>query len=985
MKNIILLSILLIISQTAFTQCTVVTESDSTALVELYNSTNGDNWFDNTGWLIDPISNWYGITLSNDNCNVLEIDLAENNLVGEISEIDIPTLENLTLKLNNIQGPCPSFDNLTNLVIFDLWGNSLTGDLPTFENTPNLEYLDFSHNELSSSIPNYNLPNLTWLSISSNNLTGTLPELENLSSIEFFGAWGNQIIGELPNYNLPSLLTLWLSENALSGSIPNFDNLPNLENIYLQENLLSGDIPNFDNIPNLLLLKVHDNMLSGLIPNLEALTLLETLEIENNQLTGYLPNFNLPNLQTLSFCPNDLIEIIPPFNFCPLLDINNLDTSCLTDAVVSGFAYYDENNNCIFDANEITLPNAKVYLDDSIQIAITDENGFYSFGINEGEHTLQYETPIDYWESSCTNPLIINAEVGEQITDTNFANTIVLECPALSVGISTTFLRICESNTYVIEYCNYGTQVAEDAYVELQFPENIIPYAGSLEYEEEDGLLTIQLGDIDFGTCDTFTIADSLSCETIINSTACVNATIFPNESCEEDDGWDGSDLEIIGTCDDDSVIFLIENQGDDMATQSYYRVYEDQILGAIEGIELESGETQELYFPKDGTTYNVVVDQTPNNPMSEFVEAIVENCNLEIFSLLFANSLADGDENPAYEEYCLPCLNSFDPNDKSVSPQGFGENHYISAEDELSYKIRFQNTGNDTAHTVIIVDTIDTNYLDISTIQLYAASHDYDFRVADYNVLEWTFHDIGLLDSTSNEPESHGFVEFKIQQQANNPVGSIINNKALIYFDYNAPIITNQTYNEIWFPDFDDDGISNYNDICYNGDDTQDDDNDSIPNECDLCEGYDDLIDSDDDGIPDDCDQCEGDNNTDTDQDTIPDACDNCPETANENQLDEDQDGIGDLCDSVGINNLNNQGISIYPNPIKDHCTIQLTQQNIQSIKVIDLNGKTQITQDVPATNQYHLDTSTLSPGAYYIHIQTKTQQHIQKVIKIH
>ena len=48
------------------------------------------------------------------------------------------------------------------------------------------------------------------------------------------------------------------------------------------------------------------------------------------------------------------------------------------------------------------------------------------------------------------------------------------------------------------------------------------------------------------------------------------------------------------------------------------------------------------------------------------------------------------------------------------------------------------------------------------------------------------------------NEPGSKGFVKFSIDQTPNNPLGTIIKNKAAIYFDFNDPIITNFTHNII-------------------------------------------------------------------------------------------------------------------------------------------------------------------------------------------
>jgi hypothetical protein len=57
------------------------------------------------------------------------------------------------------------------------------------------------------------------------------------------------------------------------------------------------------------------------------------------------------------------------------------------------------------------------------------------------------------------------------------------------------------------------------------------------------------------------------------------------------------------------------------------------------------------------------------------------------------------------------------------------------------------------------------------------------------------------LPDSNTNEPQSHGYVKFKIKPQANLPVNTSIQNKAAIYFDYNDPVITNTTNNTIVQP----------------------------------------------------------------------------------------------------------------------------------------------------------------------------------------
>ncbi|MCI4667866.1 MAG: T9SS type A sorting domain-containing protein, partial [Bacteroidia bacterium] len=58
--------------------------------------------------------------------------------------------------------------------------------------------------------------------------------------------------------------------------------------------------------------------------------------------------------------------------------------------------------------------------------------------------------------------------------------------------------------------------------------------------------------------------------------------------------------------------------------------------------------------------------------------------------------------------------------------------------------------------------------------------------------VVRFRFDPIFLPDSTTDLEGSNGFVKFGIQMMPGLPLGSTIENKAAIYFDFNAPIITN-------------------------------------------------------------------------------------------------------------------------------------------------------------------------------------------------
>lgn len=138
----------------------------------------------------------------------------------------------------------------------------------------------------------------------------------------------------------------------------------------------------------------------------------------------------------------------------------------------------------------------------------------------------------------------------------------------------------------------------------------------------------------------------------------------------------------------------------------------------------------------------------------------------------------------------------SFDPNDKSVTPAGILNNHYTLLGSTLDYLIRFQNTGNDTAYTVVVRDVIDAG-LDLNTFALIDASHNVQTQVNISNrEVVFSFPNIMLVDSNTNELLSHGYVRYSIRANQWLPNNTTVFNDAAIYFDQNDPVITNETFN---------------------------------------------------------------------------------------------------------------------------------------------------------------------------------------------
>lgn len=139
--------------------------------------------------------------------------------------------------------------------------------------------------------------------------------------------------------------------------------------------------------------------------------------------------------------------------------------------------------------------------------------------------------------------------------------------------------------------------------------------------------------------------------------------------------------------------------------------------------------------------------------------------------------------------------VNSYDPNDITVL-----EGETINSNElnkNLHFLVRFQNTGTAAATTVVVKQTLDGK-LDWDTFEPIAASHNNLIQVKNSDAVTYTFSNINLASSNINEPQSHGWLLYKIKPKSNLIIGNIIQGTANIYFDFNPPIVTNTANVEV-------------------------------------------------------------------------------------------------------------------------------------------------------------------------------------------
>lgn len=480
----------------------------------------------------------------------------------------------------------------------------------------------------------------------------------------------------------------------------------------------------------------------------------------------------------------------------------------LYSSQIIGRVREDVSNDCIAQVNEprfrglITISATKNGTTDTYYSAV-DSLGNYKISVDTGNHIINVNNFWSQYWQNCTPSVSRNIPVLYTTDSADFALKPLINCPAMRVNAGTWGLRRCFENTYSVNYFNDGTTVARNAYVEITIDSLMEFRRASRPLSSRVGQrLRFNVGDVDYGRGGNFDVTVYVKCgdSTRLNQTLCFETHVFPDTICTPTTGWNGANIVVTGTCARDSVEFTIRNTGNAATGTVRSLIVEDQVMFAVQPISLPPNGVLIKKQPANGSTWRLSVQQVANNPRSTFATAFVEGCRnnpTAPFSTGNATAFPDADGDAAVDIQCLAIRGAYDPNDKTGYPLGTGTSRQIGQNQDIEYLIRFQNTGTDTAFQVVLRDTLPSQ-LDLTSIEPGASSHPYTWDLTGKGVLIFNFDNIQLMDSFRNEPASHGFVKFRIKQKKDLPIGTKIENSAGIYFDFNAPVITNRTLHTI-------------------------------------------------------------------------------------------------------------------------------------------------------------------------------------------
>ena len=466
---------------------------------------------------------------------------------------------------------------------------------------------------------------------------------------------------------------------------------------------------------------------------------------------------------------------------------------------ITGTVAHDLNLNCAVDAGDsgrrgwitrATGDNGFTYYVNS------DSTGSYAIGdVQQGRYAIETLVPGYLWEP-CT-PVVdtLVPDTGANTLNIPFPIQSVADCPLMTIDAGNAVLRPCFPAYYSIRYCNEGTQAADSVVITL-LPDPLLQYdsASVAPAFTGDSLWRFVLGPLTEGECGALQVWCTVDCDSaMLGQTVCLEAAIEPDTLCGMFPGWSGATIEAGGACMGDSVRFTLRNSGSAPTTQALDFIIIDDAVVMFQGqipVHFPPQATVIQSVAANGHTYRLQAEQEHNHPVYAQPSVAVEGCNGNPnYGLVLQFPNEDG--NPFTDLVCTELTGSYDPNDKQAFPKGYGQWHWIEPNTPLEYLIRFQNTGTDTAFRVVIRDIL-SPWLYPASVRPGAASHPYTWMLTGDGELTFTFENILLPDSNTNEPASHGFIQFWVSQRPDNPEGIYILNQAGIYFDFNPVVRTN-------------------------------------------------------------------------------------------------------------------------------------------------------------------------------------------------
>ncbi len=446
----------------------------------------------------------------------------------------------------------------------------------------------------------------------------------------------------------------------------------------------------------------------------------------------------------------------------------------------------------------------------------TDLNGRFEIDVDTGEYIVTAFPNSVTW-TTCS-PEVVNFETtyGDP-QDIVLTSSLQQSNADLRVSVSAPFVQEGRGVVFDVICFNEGSEDAENVRVEVQLDEEVsyssfeISAPNLDSSDVENGFLVFFFNNIEAGESQRFQIiaeADEQS-ENFIDEQAVATSAIA---KVSNNIPITGANLSV--SFDSNTGRLGVRNTGPVISFPITGIVISDDIIFLRREIDpIPQSEEIEIELPQPlpdtGSTIRVLATQNGegfNGFGSLGFEANGRNAEGTYSTGFFAQFPEDDFERnieiDVQENIGSSTLDAFE---MRGYPKGYRDS-IIAQNTDLTYTIFFQNLGTQTVNRVVIRDTI-SDLLNPSSVSPGASNLDYEVEVYEGGIVKFIFDDINLVPlgtAPSDSTIDYGYVKFKVAQEVDLPLGSMIKNRATVFFDYESPGITNEVIRIVGdYPEF--------------------------------------------------------------------------------------------------------------------------------------------------------------------------------------
>lgn len=202
---------------------------------------------------------------------------------------------------------------------------------------------------------------------------------------------------------------------------------------------------------------------------------------------------------------------------------------------IAGTIYRDENSDCAFQPGEPAMQQVSVIAQSGTKkySATTNPDGHFSMATTGGDYTLSIVQPGSYW-NYCDLPNPITLDASNDTTFLAIGAKATVICPEMEVSIGSPVFRRCFDNNYLsVQYHNFGTAPADNAYVEVALDPKLMYLSSTVPLFSQNGsTYTFDLGTVGIGEGGSFIIFFKVDCDATLGEILCVESHIYPDTLC---------------------------------------------------------------------------------------------------------------------------------------------------------------------------------------------------------------------------------------------------------------------------------------------------------------------------------------------------------------------------------------------------------------------------------------------------------------------